>query len=143
MRNRNHASSTLGRLELFEDCSKRELAKVDSLLTMVTVPAGHVLIREGKTGNEFLIIASGQAEVTKSNGYGVSKVAELHDGEFVGEIALLQGVARTATVTATTDLTAYVSNAAEFREILRSAPAAATRITEASSLRSADLALAA
>jgi CRP-like cAMP-binding protein len=143
MKNRNHASSPLGRLELFEDCSRRELAKVDSLLTMVTIPAGHVLIREGRIGSEFLIIASGQADVTKSSDYGISKVAELHDGEFVGEIALLQGVPRTATVTAKTDLTAYVSNAAEFREILRSAPAAAERITRASSLRSGDLAVAA
>jgi CRP-like cAMP-binding protein len=143
MKNRNHASSTLGRLELFEDCSRRELAKVDSLLTMVTIPAGHVLMREGRIGSEFLIIASGQAEVTKSGDYGISKVAELHDGEFVGEIALLRGVPRTATVTAKTDLTAYVSNAAEFREILRNAPAAAERITQASSLRSGDLAVAA
>jgi CRP-like cAMP-binding protein len=116
---------------------------VDSLLTQVTIPAGKVLIREGKLGNEFLIIVSGQAEVTKSTGVGVSKVAELHDGAFVGEIALLQGVPRTATVTATTDLTAYVSNPSEFREILRSAPAAAKRIAEASSLRSEDLAIAA
>jgi CRP-like cAMP-binding protein len=143
MKNRNHASSTLGRLELFEDCSRRELAKVDSLLTMVNIPAGHVLIREGRIGSEFLIIASGQADVTKASDYGISKVAELSDGEFVGEIALLQGVPRTATVTAKTDLTAYVSNAAEFREILRSAPAAAERITRASSLRSGDLAVAA
>jgi CRP-like cAMP-binding protein len=143
MKNRNHASSTLGRLELFEDCSRRELAKVDSLVTMVTIPAGHVLIREGRIGSEFLIIASGQADVTKASDHGISKVAELSDGEFVGEIALLQGVPRTATVTAKTDLTAYVSSAAEFREILRSAPAAAERITRASSLRSGDLAVAA
>ena len=143
MRNRNHASNTLGHLELFEDCTPRQLARVDSLLTQVTIPAGKVLIREGKLGNEFLIIVSGQAEVTKFTGVGVSKVAELHDGAFVGEIALLQGVPRTATVTATTDLTAYVSNPSEFREILRSAPAAARRIAEASSLRSEDLAIAA
>jgi CRP-like cAMP-binding protein len=57
----------------------------------------------------------------------------------VGEISLLRGVRRTATVTATTDLTAYVSNPSEFREILRSAPAAAKRISEASSLRSENL----
>jgi CRP-like cAMP-binding protein len=109
----------------------------------VNIPAGKVLIREGKLGSEFLIIVSGQAEVTKSTGVGVSKVAELHDGAFVGEISLLQGVPRTATVTATTDLTAYVSNPSEFRELLRTAPAAAQRIAEASSLRSGDLAVAA
>ncbi len=143
MKNRNHATSTLGQLELFGDCSRRELAKIDSLLTLVSVPAGQVLIREGKIGNEFVIIASGEAEVTKSTPYGISKVADLHDGEFAGEIALLQGVPRTATVTAKTDLTAWVSSAVEFREILRSAPAAAKRIAEASSLRSRDVALAA
>jgi CRP-like cAMP-binding protein len=143
MRNRNHASNTLGHLELFADCTPRQLARVDSLLTQVNIPAGKVLIREGKLGSEFLIIVSGQAEVTKSTGVGVSKVAELHDGAFVGEISLLQGVPRTATVTATTDLTAYVSNPSEFRELLRTAPTAAQRIAEASSLRSGDLAVAA
>jgi CRP-like cAMP-binding protein len=143
MRNRNHASNTLGHLELFADCTPRQLARIDSLLTQVNIPAGKVLIREGKLGSEFLIIVSGQAEVTKSTGVGVSKVAELHDGAFVGEISLLQGVPRTATVTATTDLTAYVSNPSEFRELLRTAPAAAQRIAEASSLRSGDLAVAA
>ncbi|HEX4217330.1 MAG TPA: cyclic nucleotide-binding domain-containing protein [Acidimicrobiales bacterium] len=105
----------------------------------MTIPAGKVLIREGKMGTEFLIIVSGQAEVTKTTGFGISKLADLHDGAFVGEISLLRGVPRTATVTATTDLTAYVSNPSEFREILRSAPAAAMRISEASSLRSEDL----
>ncbi|HXA32717.1 MAG TPA: cyclic nucleotide-binding domain-containing protein [Acidimicrobiales bacterium] len=109
----------------------------------MNIPAGKVLIREGKLGSEFLIIVSGQAEVTKSTAVGISKVAELHDGAFVGEISLLQGVPRTATVTATTDLTAYVSNPSEFRELLRTAPAAAHRIAEASSLRSGDLAVAA
>jgi CRP-like cAMP-binding protein len=143
MRNRNHASNTLGHLELFADCTPRQLARIDSLLTQVNIPAGKVLIREGKLGSEFLIIVSGQAEVTKSTGVGVSKVAELHDVAFVGEISLLQGVPRTATVTATTDLTAYVSNPSEFRELLRTAPAAAQRIAEASSLRSGDLAVAA
>lgn len=143
MRNRNHASNTLGHLELFADCTPRQLARIDSLLTQVNIPAGKVLIREGKLGSEFLIIVSGQAEVTKSTGVGVSKVAELHDGAFVGEISLLQGVPRTATVTATTDLTAYVSNPSEFRELLRTAPAAAQRIAEASTLRSGDLAVAA
>lgn len=139
MRNRNYTSSTLGQLELFEDCSPRELARIDSLLTQVNLPAGKVLIQEGNLGNEFLIIVSGQAEVTKTNGLGISKVADLHDGAFVGEISLLRGVRRTATVTATTDLTAYVSNPSEFREILRSAPAAARRISAASSLRSENL----
>ena len=143
MKNRNQAASTLADLELFGDCSRRELAKVDSLFTQVTIPAGKVLIKEGRLGSEFLIIASGQADVTKSTGHGISKVAELHGGEFVGEIALLNGVPRTATVTAVTDVTAYVSNAAEFREILRSAPTVAQRIAEASSFRSQDLAVAA
>ncbi|HEX4245044.1 MAG TPA: cyclic nucleotide-binding domain-containing protein [Acidimicrobiales bacterium] len=140
---KNRTSSTLADLELFGDCSRRELAKVDSLLTRVTLPAGTVLIREGRIGSEFLIIASGEAQVTKTTGHGISKIAELHKGEFVGEIALLNGIPRTATVTATTDLTAYVSTAAEFREILRSAPGAAKRITEASTFRSEDLAVAA
>jgi MFS family permease len=66
-------------------------------LITVEVPSGGVVIREGEGGDRFYVIESGSVEVTKDGRH----VAMLGPGDFVGEIALLRDVPRTATVTAT------------------------------------------
>ncbi len=66
-------------------------------LTRVEVAAGDVFIREGDHGDVFYVIESGTVEVTKEGRH----VAHLGPGDYVGEIALLRDVPRTATVTAT------------------------------------------
>ena len=49
---------------LFAETSRSELAEIARQLTMVTVPAGKVLVSEGGLGNEFMVIAQGEAEVS-------------------------------------------------------------------------------
>ena len=66
-------------------------------LTRVEVAAGDAFIREGDHGDVFYVIESGTVEVTKEGRH----VAHLGPGDYVGEIALLRDVPRTATVTAT------------------------------------------
>ncbi|MHB8464840.1 MAG: Crp/Fnr family transcriptional regulator [Acidimicrobiales bacterium] len=126
-------------LELFADCSPAELRRIGSLFTMLSVDAGTVLMTEGTFGFEFLIIADGHAQVTLGRGRGAHVVAELGRGQFAGEMSLLSQVRRTATVTATTPLTIYVCNAAEFASLLDAAPGVAEKIKQIAGSRSAEL----
>jgi len=130
-------------LELFAGCTKAELRKIRSLTTYLQVPKDQVLMREGTLAHEFIIIDSGTARVSRSNGEGVAKVADVGSGEFLGEMALLNGSRRTATATATTDLGVLVSSASEFRSILRLAPSVADKVVHTSLARAEALAEAA
>jgi CRP-like cAMP-binding protein len=132
-------------MELFAGCTKAELRKIRSLTTYVQVPADQVLMREGSSAHEFIIIDSGTARVSRETDDGVATVAEVGSGEFLGEMALLTGTPRTATATATTDLGLLVSSASEFRSILRIAPSVADKVFQTSMDRAArqDVAVAA
>jgi len=121
---RTHRTEPIGQLELFAGLTPGELAEARRLLTLVTVDAGTVLMREGGLGLEFLVIAGGDADVA----IGGQTVARLGRGDFAGEMSLLGRVPRSATVIAATPLTVYVANAAEFRALLEVAPTIAERI---------------
>ena len=60
---RTHRTEPIGQLELFAGLTPGELAEARRLLTLVTVDAGTVLMREGGLGLEFLVIAGGDADV--------------------------------------------------------------------------------
>jgi CRP-like cAMP-binding protein len=121
---RTHRTEPIGQLELFAGLTPAELAEARRLLTLVTIDAGTVLMREGGRGVEFLVIAGGEADVA----IGGRTVARLGPGDFVGEMSLLGDVPRSATVVAATPLMVYVSNPAEFRALLEVAPTVAERI---------------
>lgn len=112
---------------LFSRCSKKELQEVAALADEIDLPEGRVLTREGDTGHEFFVILEGTAEVR----HGGRKVRTLGPGDFLGEIALLTQLPRTATVTATTALDVLVITAREFRSLLAHAPKVQTKVLEA------------
>ena len=121
----------LGQLDLFADCTPAQLAEARRLLTLLTVEAGTVLMREGGLGLEFMVIADGEAAVSIDG----DQVATLGRGDFAGEMSLLGSTRRSATVTALTPLTLYVANPAEFRGLLDVAPAVAERIVRTADAR--------
>jgi len=130
-------------LELFADCTKAQLRKIRSLTTYLRLRKDQVLIREGSRAREFIIIDSGTARVSRETDNGVTKVADVGSGQFLGEIALLTGSRRTATVTATSDLGVLVSSASEFRSILDIAPSVADKVVRTSIVRATNMDIAA
>jgi CRP-like cAMP-binding protein len=132
-----HQQLEIADIELFADCTRAQLKKIRSLTTYLQLPKDRVLMREGSTAHEFIIIDSGTALVSRQTHQGVTKVADVGSGEFLGEIALLTGSRRTATVTATSELGILVSSANEFRSILEIAPSVADKVVHTSLARAA------
>lgn len=114
----------LGAIELFSELSAKECKAVGRLMTSVSVKPGRDLIKEGDVGREFLVIVEGEATVRR----GGKVVARLGAGDFMGELAVIAGVPRTATVTADTDMTVSVLNRREFSTLLDSQPKLARKI---------------
>ncbi len=128
------AQDELRALDLFSETSRSEMALVARQLTMLRVPAGKVLVREGERGNEFMIIAEGVAEVRQ----GDRTIARIGRGDLVGEMALLERNGhgkRNATVTTLTDAVIYVGSPREFRQIIESAPSVAEKVQRTAASR--------
>jgi CRP-like cAMP-binding protein len=108
------ASAELRQLPVFAALSTRALALADSLLTPVTFNDGDLLVQEGHFGRQAFIIASGSAVVSR----GEEILATVGPGDIVGELALLGDGRRTASVTATEPVNAYVMSTQEFASVL-------------------------
>lgn len=86
------------------------LDRLARVLVRVEAQPGEIVIREGDEGDRFYVIESGTVEVTKEGRH----VVDLGPGDFVGEIALLRDVPRTATITATSALVLQALDRAHF-----------------------------
>ena len=137
------AAQRIDELDLFAECTRAQLDRIGSLTTQLTIPAGQVLINEGGTGMEFIVILRGTARVTQRTADGDTVVADVGRGDFLGEMALLSKSRRTATVTATSDLVVLVSSVGEFRSILETAPSVARTIRQVSFARASNMVAAA
>jgi CRP/FNR family transcriptional regulator, cyclic AMP receptor protein len=104
----------LKRAPLFEGLSRKELVQLARVSEDVEVPPGKVLCKEGQLGREFFVIVDGECEVTRDG----KRVATRTGGEFFGEIALLEDIPRTATVTAKTPLRFFVLTRKDFRHLV-------------------------
>lgn len=82
---------------LFSGLSDRELRSLAHRAEQVSVPPATTIVTEGEAGNEFFVLLSGGAKVTKRG----RTVTKLGPGDSFGELALITGTARNATVTTT------------------------------------------
>ncbi len=98
---------------LFAPLPVLTLERLAFALQPVSVAAGEVIVRRGDEGDHFYVIAEGQVEVTATE-HSTGPTTTEGLGDFFGEIALLRGVPRTATVTATTDVALLALERGEF-----------------------------
>ena len=114
----------LAEVPLFAGLSKKDLQKIAKASDEVSVKAGRELVTQGETGRECFIILNGRAKVTRN---GVD-VATLGPGEHFGELALLDGGPRTATVTAESDLDTLVLTQRGFAGVIDEVPGLAHKL---------------
>lgn len=117
----------ISHVPLFATCSKTELRKIASLADEIDLPAGTRLTKEGASGKEFVVIVKGRADVVRRG----KKLRSLGNGDFLGEIALVTGTPRTATVTTTEPTRALVIAAPAFRTLLRNTPSMQLKVLDA------------
>jgi CRP/FNR family cyclic AMP-dependent transcriptional regulator len=114
----NTKVEALKRAPLFEGLAKKDLVELSRLTEDMEVPAGKVLTKEGDTGREFFVIIEGEAKVSRKG----RRIGTHGPGEFFGEIALVEHIPRTATVTATTPLRFFVLTSESFQGLLDAQP---------------------
>lgn len=114
----------LQRVPLFSGFSGKELRRVAELARIADVPAGSVVTRIGEPGDSFFVIIDGTVAVQTPVGTG----AQLHPGEFFGEMSLLDGEPRSATIVAATDLRLLIVDRSHFWRLLDEIPELITRM---------------
>ena len=140
MNAKRHAQTELlAGVDLFYGCFRRELARIAALTTEVAVPAGQVICREGDPGDEAFVVIGGAARVT----VGEREIATVGPGGFFGEMAILDGGPRIATVTSLEPMRLLVLSRREFYAVLAEVPYVAGHMLTAvgARLRSAHKAL--
>ena len=104
----------LRRVSLFSDCTDDELRRIAQVSRTVEIPAGTIVTEIGTPGDSFFFIIDGRVSVQTPAGVG----DPLRPGDFFGEMSLLDGEPRSATVTATTDLRLLVVDRTQFWRLL-------------------------
>jgi CRP-like cAMP-binding protein len=127
----------LAQVPLFSALSRRELALVARRAEDVTVPEGKVLVSEGETGQQFFVIMSGQAKLSRRG----RRIATLGPGASFGELALLDKHPRNATAVAETPMELVVLGQREFAGLIDDVPGFARKLLSAMAgrLRAADM----
>jgi len=141
LRRRSEKIDALSKVPLFGALSQRQLDLIAKEADEVEVEAGRVLAHQGGLGREFLLIAEGKARVERDG----TVLARLGPGDFFGEMSLIDGKPRSASVIADAPMVLLVVHASSFATLLDTVPALRRKVlaTLCERLRAADAALAA
>ncbi len=116
----------LQRVPLFADFERGELERLARSFKERTFDSGSTVVGEGKTGAGFFVIENGEATVSM----GGAKRHKLGPGDYFGEIALIDEGARSATITADSELRCYGLTSWEFRPLVESNASMAWKLLE-------------
>jgi CRP/FNR family transcriptional regulator, cyclic AMP receptor protein len=117
-------AADLAAVPLFASLGEAELAELAGRFEQKTIGPGARLVGEDASGYSFFVLLEGTAAVTV-DGY---ELRSLGPGDYFGEVALLDGGRRTATVTTTSPATVLVLFGTEFRRLQQTQPEIAARI---------------
>ena len=121
------STETLSAVPIFQKLPQPDLEVLLTLWKPKTLREGEILFRRGDAGSSMFIIEDGSVEITVPalNLRRQLRVAVLHDGEFLGELALVDGLPRTATARALKECSLIEMNRVDFMEFLMQRPAVA------------------
>lgn len=110
--------NVLGLVPMFRGLSNRQLKNLASLCEVGDYMADHSIVRQGEPGDAFYVVLTGQAKVTAGRRF----LGRVLPGDHFGEIAVLDGGPRSATVTSETAMTLLILRREDFRKALRDDP---------------------
>jgi CRP/FNR family cyclic AMP-dependent transcriptional regulator len=116
----------LRRVPLFSEMGEEELLEIARIAEEMDAPAGKALTHEGRHEGYFFIIVSGSVRIERAG----QTINTIHDGDFLGEIALLDGGPRTATATTETPCQLIVMTHQRFEQLLDRSPSIRAAVLE-------------
>jgi len=131
-RTRRQTATALAGVPLFADFSQKHLQRLAADTDELTFEPGDAVVREGELGETLFVVLAGEGKVVR----GSRKVGTVLPGDFFGEVALIEGDRRTASVVASTPITAIVMHQRDFDAMQRELPHVAEKIHEAVHARS-------
>jgi CRP/FNR family transcriptional regulator, cyclic AMP receptor protein len=114
----------LASVPLFSNCTKSQLQEIGKVADDLVLPAGRVLARQGEVGADLLVLLEGSVSVTQDG----QRVATVTSGDVVGELAVISGRPRNATVTAETELRVLVLTRRGLDQLLDDIPGLAKHL---------------
>lgn len=111
---------------LFSDLNRKAINGIASISFEKSYEAGETLFKEGDLGRALYIIKSGEVDIFQKN----NKICTFHEGDFFGELALLEEVPRTATVKVTKDSRLILIYKVKFDSILETDPSIGVKLKE-------------
>jgi CRP-like cAMP-binding protein len=120
MATRDEIVGFLGKVQLFQGLTKRQMETLAKTFVERKYSAGQAIVTQGKGGEGFFVVTAGKAEIVRERNDGEKVVVnQVGPGDFFGELALLDDGVRTATVTAQEDTVCLVLTSWDFISVLR------------------------
>ena len=131
------AAEVLAPVSLFERLTDSQRTQLGESAARMLYAAGEAVVREGEAGSSMFVIVRGEASVTLAG--TEAEIARLREGSFFGEMSLLTGEPRTATVTAVTDCDLLEIRSEAFRRVVLADPAIVDLVAAAAAVRHSEL----